>query len=45
MPFKRLVSEFDQDFKTDLHFRGSVVVALEETKLDVNSVTCMSDDI
>lgn len=30
MPFQRLVREIAQDFKTDLRFQGSAVLALQE---------------
>ncbi|TMW85121.1 hypothetical protein EJD97_023743, partial [Solanum chilense] len=30
LPFQRLVRQIAQDFKTDLRFQGSVVVALQE---------------
>ncbi|KAG5314160.1 H2B3 protein, partial [Acromyrmex insinuator] len=31
LPFQRLVREIAQDFKTDLHFQSSAVMALQET--------------
>lgn len=30
LPFQRLVREITQDFKTDLRFQGSAVLALQE---------------
>ncbi|KAJ8409085.1 hypothetical protein AAFF_G00241060 [Aldrovandia affinis] len=30
LPFQRLVQEIAQDFKTDLHFQSSAVMALQE---------------
>ena len=30
LPFQRLVKEIAQDFKTDLHFQSSAIVALQE---------------
>ncbi|VEN48124.1 unnamed protein product, partial [Callosobruchus maculatus] len=32
LPFKRLVREIAQDFKTDLRFQSSAVMALQEAK-------------
>ena len=31
LPFQRLVREITQDFKTDLHFQSSAIMALQET--------------
>ncbi|XP_038830880.1 histone H3.3-like [Salvelinus namaycush] len=32
LPFQRLVREIDQDFKTDLRFQSSAVMALQEAR-------------
>ncbi|XP_077552140.1 histone H3-like [Haemaphysalis longicornis] len=38
LPFQRLVREIAQDFKTDLRFQSSAVMALQEAKL-VNPIS------
>ncbi|KAE8619713.1 hypothetical protein XENTR_v10009936 [Xenopus tropicalis] len=45
LPFQRLVREIAQDFKTDLRFQSSAVMALQEASEAYLRVTIMPKDI